>query len=50
VVLYGSVIALSALFQGANALYYFSRRKYVEAYVRDTPVWVVDLERATRRP
>jgi hypothetical protein len=48
VVLYGSVIALSALFQGANALYYFSRRKYVEAYVRDTPAWVIDLGRATR--
>ena len=49
VVLYGSVIVLSAIFQGANALYYFSRRKYVEAYVHETPAWVMDLQRATRR-
>jgi hypothetical protein len=48
VVLYGSVIVLSALFQGANAFYYFTRRKYVEAYRRETPAWVVDLQRATR--
>jgi len=48
VVLYGSVIALSAIFQGGNALYYFSRRKYVEAYVRETPAWVIDLRRAMR--
>ncbi len=44
---YGSVIALSAIFQGASAAYYFSRRKYVETYVRETPAWVIDLERAT---
>ncbi len=47
IVLYGSVIVLSAIFQGGNALYYFSRRKYVEAYVRETPQWVVDLRQAT---
>jgi hypothetical protein len=47
VAFYGTVIAISALFQGANALYYFSRRKYVEAYVRETPAWVIDLQRAT---
>jgi hypothetical protein len=45
---YGTVIALSAAFQGATALYYFSRRKYVEQYVRETPAWVIDLQRATR--
>jgi hypothetical protein len=44
---YGLVIGLSALFQGGNALYYFTRRKYVEKYVRDTPAWVTDLLRAT---
>lgn len=49
IILYGSVIILSALFQGANAFYYFSRRKYVEAYVRETPAWVIDLTRAVGR-
>jgi hypothetical protein len=48
VALYGTVIALSAIFQGANAIYYFTRRKYVERYVRETPAWVIDLQRATR--
>ncbi len=48
VAFYGTVIALSAAFQGATALYYFSRRKYVEKYVRETPAWVIDLQRATR--
>ncbi len=46
-VFYGLVIALSVVFQGLNALYYFTRRKYVEAYVRDTPTWVLDLQQLT---
>jgi hypothetical protein len=49
IALYGSVIVLSAIFQGATAAYYFSRRKYVEAYVRETPAWVIDLQQATTR-
>lgn len=44
---YGLVIALSATFQGLNALYYFTRRKYLIAYLRETPAWVQDIERAT---
>jgi hypothetical protein len=44
---YGIVIALSALFQGGNSLYYFTRRKHVEKYARETPAWVIDLQRAT---
>jgi hypothetical protein len=44
---YGVVIALTAIFQGGNALYYFSRRKYVEKFVRETPAWVIDLQRVT---
>lgn len=44
VALYGSVIAATVVFQGLNALYYFSRRKYVEAYVHDTPEWVRDVQ------
>jgi hypothetical protein len=44
---YGSVIVLSVIFQGWNALYYFSRRKHVEDYVRETPAWVIDVQRAT---
>ena len=47
VAVYGSVIALSCVFQGLNAFYYFSRRKYVNAYVEETPHWVLDLQRLT---
>ena len=49
IALYGSVIVLSTIFQGATAAYYFSRRKYVETYVRETPAWVIDLQQATSR-
>ncbi len=41
---YGTVIFLSVIFQGLTALYYFSRRKHIEAYVRATPEWVRKLQ------
>ncbi len=44
VTVYGTVIVLSVIFQGLNALYYFTRRKHVEAYVQETPEWVLDLQ------
>jgi hypothetical protein len=46
---YGGVIAISALFQGGTALYYFSRRRHVEDYIAETPEWVRDVERGTLR-
>jgi len=46
---YSLVILVSALAQGATAVYYFSRRKYVETFNRRTPEWVrrvfVEVER-----
>jgi hypothetical protein len=45
--LYGTVIALSAIFQGLNALYYFTRRGRIEDYARETPPWVLDVQRST---
>lgn len=47
IVTYGTVIVSSLIFQGLNALYYFTRRKHVEAYLRETPQWVIDLQRMT---
>jgi hypothetical protein len=44
---YGTVILLSAMFQGLNALYYFTRRRYVCAYLQETPAWVQEIERVT---
>jgi len=37
---YSLVMLVSALSQGATAVYYFSRRKYVETFNRQTPEWV----------
>jgi hypothetical protein len=42
---YGTVILLSASFQGCNAVYYFTRRKHIEAYLRETPAWVQEIQR-----
>jgi hypothetical protein len=47
ILLYGSVIALSVAFQGFTAVYYFSRRKYVEAYLAETPGWVREVRQAS---
>lgn len=46
-ILYLAVMAATGLCQGFMARYYFKRGPMVEAYVRDTPAWVVDLQRAT---
>jgi hypothetical protein len=45
IAIYGGLIAGTLIFQGINSLYYFTRRKQVEAYVSETPEWVVDLQR-----
>ncbi len=47
VAFYGIVIVLSVLFQGGNALYYFTRRRHVEEFVAETPAWVRDIERGS---
>ena len=44
---YGAVIAVSAVFQGGCALYYFHRRKLVENFVQETPEWMLNLQRLT---
>lgn len=46
-VFYGTVIALSAIFQGLNAFYYFTRQKHVDDYLQKTPDWVLDLQHLT---
>lgn len=42
--LYGGVIVLSLIFQGGNALYYFSRRRHVEDFIAETPDWVREVQ------
>ncbi len=44
---YGIVLVVSVLYQGGNALYYFTRRRLVIAYVNETEPWVIKLQRST---
>lgn len=44
---YGSLIVASIIAQGATAWYYNSRGRHVQAYVAETPSWIVDLQRAS---
>ncbi len=44
---YGTVIVLTALFQGLNARYYFARTQRVEDYLKETPGWIVEIQRST---
>ncbi len=44
---YGGVIVFSVIFQGLNALYYFTREKHLQSYLSQTPAWIVDLQRST---
>lgn len=45
IVVYSAVIAATAVVQGATALYYFSRLRTLDAYVAETPSWIVELDR-----
>ncbi len=47
VAVYGGVILLSLLIQGLNARYYFARTKLLADYLRETPGWVINLQRST---
>ncbi len=44
--LYGGLILGTLVFQGLNALYYFTRAKCLREYLAETPDWVVQLVRA----
>jgi hypothetical protein len=44
--IYGTLIAVAIFGQGGTALFYLSRRKYVDAYLRETPQWILDAQRA----
>ena len=47
VAVYSAVIVVSVLVQGLNARYYFVRARLVEDYVRETPEWIVELQRSS---
>jgi hypothetical protein len=47
IAVYGGVIVLSAIFQGGNAWYYFTRRRRIDNFIAATPDWVRDVLRGT---
>ena len=46
IAVYVTLIAVALFMQGGTALYYLSRQKLLEQYVRATPKWILDLQRA----
>lgn len=44
--IYGGVIVLSATVQGLTALYYFTRKSCIQAYLDETPDWVIEVQRS----
>jgi predicted MFS family arabinose efflux permease len=45
---YTVAIALTAVFQGLNARYYFRRVVMIEEYLSNTPDWVRELQESAR--
>lgn len=45
VAVYGCVLVLGVTLQGLTALYYFTRRGHIRAYLDETPAWVVEVQR-----
>lgn len=43
---YGALACVAIFGQGGTALYYWSRRRFVDAYLRETPQWIIDAQRA----
>jgi hypothetical protein len=43
--IYGAIILVAIFVQGGTALYYFSRARYLRAYLSETPTWILDLQR-----
>lgn len=44
--LYATVIVATVIFQGLNARYYFVRIARLQEYLRETPDWVLDVQRS----
>jgi hypothetical protein len=44
--LYGAMIAVALFAQGGLAAYYFTRRQHIDAYLRQTPEWILAMQRS----
>lgn len=46
ILVYGSLVLVAILAQGGTALYYFTRVKYIQAYLSQTPPWIIQMQQA----
>ena len=46
IITYSTIIALTAIFQGLTALYYFRRARHIQRYVAAMPDWIIAIQRA----
>ena len=46
IILYGSIIAIAFFAQGGMALYYFTRGKHIDAYLAQTPAWIIEMQKS----
>jgi len=46
VAIYASLIAVAILAQGGTALFYYTRTKHIQAYLAQTPPWILQLQKA----
>jgi hypothetical protein len=44
--IYGTLAAVAIFGQGGTALFYLSRRRYIEEYARQTPQWIIQAQQA----
>jgi hypothetical protein len=44
--IYGTLMAVAIFGQGGTALFYLSRKKHIEAYLRETPHWIIEAQRS----
>ncbi|QOV91170.1 hypothetical protein [Humisphaera borealis] len=43
---YAGLIAIAVVAQGGMALYYYTRPRYLRAYLAQTPTWIIEMQRA----
>ena len=42
---YAMLLCISVIAQGCTAWYYFTRRRHLTAYLKNTPDWVIEMLR-----
>lgn len=46
---YALIMAVITISQGLNSLYYFTRKKLIDSYCKETPRWVIEVQKRTAK-